>query len=73
MSAVGGRGGSSGIMKNSQGKEVRRLNSVPDGWKPVENATTAPKGYTWYSNNKSRFSGEREVALVRDKRRRKKG
>lgn len=25
-------------------------------WKPIKGATTAPKGYEWVSNGKSRFS-----------------
>lgn len=43
-----------------------RLVKVPDGWKKIEGAMIAPKGYSWYSNGKSRFSGEYECALVKD-------
>lgn len=68
---MGGGGGSSGMIKNSQGQDVKRLNSVPSGWSEIKNAMTAPKGYTWYSNGKSRFSGEREIALVKDRRKNK--
>lgn len=66
---MGGRGTSSGgSVKNSLGREVKKLNSAPAGWKPIKNATTAPKGYTWYSNGESRFGGKRQEALIRDRR-----
>lgn len=39
----------------------------PKGWTKVEGATTAPNGYSWYSNNKSMFGGERESYLYKDK------
>lgn len=42
-----------------------RLIEVPEGWKKVKGAMTSPKGYSWYSNGKSRFSGECECALVK--------
>jgi hypothetical protein len=42
------------------------LDSIPTGWIKVKGATTAPEGYSWYSNGKSRFSGEYECALVKD-------
>lgn len=38
----------------------------PAGWSKVERAQTAPNGYTWYSNGKSLFSGERESYLFKD-------
>lgn len=65
---MGGRGSGSGMMKNSQGKEVKKLNSAPAGWKPIKGALTAPRGYTWYSNGESRFGGKRQEALVKDRR-----
>ena len=40
--------------------------SVPEGFIKTEGATTAPKGYTWYNNGKSRFGGEYENVLVKD-------
>lgn len=43
-----------------------RLVEVPEGWSKLEGATTAPLGYSWYSNGKGRFSGEFECALVKD-------
>lgn len=51
------------------GKDMLAKNKVfdkaPDGWKPIEGATTAPKGYKWYSNGKSMFGGDYEQALVK--------
>lgn len=44
----------------------RYLESVPEGWIKIEGACTAPVGYSWYSNGKSRFGGEYECALVKD-------
>lgn len=66
---MGGRGSNSGMMKTVNGKTVKRFNTPPPkGWNPVENALTNPKGYTWYSNGKSRFSGQYETALVKNKK-----
>ena len=41
-------------------------NSAPKGWRKIDGAVTAPKGYTWYSNGKSRFGGEFKQALVKN-------
>ena len=38
----------------------------PKDWSKVEGALTAPNGYSWYSNNKSMFGGERESYLYKD-------
>lgn len=40
--------------------------SVPEGWKPVRGASTAPLGWAWVCNGESRFDpGKRyEHALV---------
>lgn len=38
---------------------------APKGWRLMEGATTAPRGYAWYSDGKSAFSGDRKIALVR--------
>jgi len=43
---------------DKHGHGARYLDEVPEGWKKIEGALTAPKGYEWYSNGKSRFSGE---------------
>lgn len=40
--------------------------SYKKGWKPIKGATTAPKGYIWVSNNKSRFDPERKKVLLRE-------
>jgi len=47
---------------------VRKLNKKPKGWVKTRGATTAPKGYYWVSNGKSRFSGKRKIALVKKKK-----
>lgn len=39
----------------------------PRGWRKTIGATTAPKGYEWYNNGESRFSGKRRIALVKIK------
>lgn len=44
----------------------RYLDHIPPGWKKVKGAETAPKGYSWYTNGKSRFGGEYECALVKE-------
>ncbi len=46
-----------------RGVEIK--DSVPKGYVKLEGATTAPKGYEWYSNGKSRFGGEYKNALVK--------
>ena len=40
------------------------LQEVPEGWNIDEGATTAPAGYVWVTNGESRFSGNRQSALV---------
>lgn len=37
---------------------------IPEGWKRLEGATTAPRGYVIIYNGKSLFGGERRMALV---------
>ena len=39
--------------------------SMPDGWKEIQGATTAPNGYVWIWNRKSIFSKEFKHALLR--------
>lgn len=53
----------------NKGKKI--VNEVPKGYVKLEGATTAPKGYSWYSNNKPLFSekNERKTILVKDKER----
>ena len=43
-----------------------RLVEVPKGWKRLEGATTAPKGYSWYYNGKSRFDKGYKCALIKE-------
>jgi len=47
---------------------VKKLKSVPKGWIKTKGATTAPHGYVWYSNGKSRFSGQRKIALIKKRK-----
>lgn len=43
------------------------IKAAEDGetWQDIPNATTAPKGYKWQNNGKSRFSGEYKNRLVK--------
>lgn len=41
---------------------------IPDGWHELSGATTAPIGYLFISNGKSRFSKEYRCALVKNYR-----
>lgn len=66
---MGGRGASSslsgsGTIKNTMGKEVPFMKTVPKGWQENTNATTAPKGYTWIDNGKNAFSKDYKSAIV---------
>lgn len=45
-------------------KNVVIYKNIPDGWKVREGAQTAPLGYVWIWNGKSRFSREYRAALV---------
>lgn len=45
---------------------VRRLDSLPEGWRRTKHALTQPNGWYWANNGRSIFSGERETALVRE-------
>ena len=59
----------SGIYKvtGSSGAVFDAVNKAPKGWIKDEKAQTAPLGYTWYNNGKSRFSKERKSILVKNK------
>jgi hypothetical protein len=48
-------------------KRVSILNEIPDGWGYIKNAMTAPVGYRWICNKKSRFSGDYESALLKER------
>ena len=41
------------------------LDALPEGWRYIEGALTAPNGFRWACNGKSRFSPEYRHALVR--------
>ena len=47
---------------------MKKLETLPEGWKRVEGATTAPVGWYWANNGKSHFSAEYRHALVREVR-----
>ena len=47
-------------------KEYDALDELPKGWKIVKGATTAPVGYRWICNGKSRFSGKRKLAFLKE-------
>ena len=49
-------------MTNNNYSIVRKM---PKGWKVLLNATTAPKGHVWITNNKPQFSGKRKYALLK--------
>lgn len=49
-----------------RGRNVEVHSKAPSGYVRVNGALTAPLGTEWYSNNKSRFGGERVSVLVRD-------
>ncbi len=46
---------------------MKIVEKIPKGYTKVIGATTNPLNATLYSNGKSRFSGERESVLVRNK------
>lgn len=74
LQLFGGRGASSGkgsiknvTTKKINGKDYPVINGeLPKGWTRIEGSLTAPKGYTWVSNNKSRFSSKRKSAIIKD-------
>ena len=41
------------------------LETAPAGWKPIKNAQTAPNGFVWFSNGKSRFKPGYAHCLVK--------
>lgn len=44
---------------------VQFLDAIPEGWKEIEGASTAPSGYVWIHNCKPLFSDEYEHALLK--------
>ena len=51
---------------NKSWKQSDIISELPEGWKRVEGATTAPNGYVVVSNNESRFGGGRETKLMKE-------
>lgn len=45
--------------------DVRVFDKMPDGWRELKGALTAPLGYKWISNGKSFFSNEYESGLLK--------
>ena len=45
--------------------DVPVYDEMPEGWKEIEGALTAPNGYVWIWNCKSRFSKEFRHALLK--------
>lgn len=43
---------------------ARIFDAMPDGWVITEGATTAPAGFIWINNGKSRFGGEYAYGLL---------
>ena len=52
-------------MLNKSWSQEDVIEELPEGWKRVEGALTAPNGYIVVSNNKSRFGGDRETKLIK--------
>ncbi|MDD3231655.1 MAG: hypothetical protein PHE09_20975 [Oscillospiraceae bacterium] len=52
------------VIKTRNGKEAPFYDAVPEGWKRIRGAMTAPLGYCWIWNGKSRFGGECEQGIV---------
>lgn len=55
-------------IKTFKNKQYPVYDKLPKGWVIIKGATTAPCGYKWISNNKSRFSGERKLAFIYDRK-----
>jgi len=53
-------------MKSLEG--VKRIDRLPEGWRYVNGAATAPNGWRWACNGKSRFKPGYEHALVKEER-----
>lgn len=44
---------------------IKIYDDIPEGFVPLKNTNTAPKGTAWYWNKKSLFSKEFKAILVR--------
>lgn len=49
-------------------KATKIYDSLPEGWQIKEGAATAPLGYVWIWNGKSRFDGEYRHGLMEIKK-----
>ena len=58
------------VGSHKRNSPTKKLTKAPKGWKKTIGASTAPRGYEWYSNGESRFSGKRKIALVKRKSKR---
>lgn len=47
---------------------IPHFDEIPHGWKPIKGASTAPVGYEWISNGKSRFSKDYKIALAKERK-----
>lgn len=45
---------------------IRVIDRLPEGWRYLDGATTAPLGYRWACNIKSRFGWKYRHALVKE-------
>jgi hypothetical protein len=45
--------------------KVAKLETLPEGWRRNEKAMTAPRGWYWADNGKSRFKPGFEHALIK--------
>lgn len=45
---------------------IRLLDRLPEGWRVLKGALTAPVGYVWVCNGKSILRGEYEHALMKE-------
>ena len=52
------------ITQQEEARGMVVLDHVPEGWKVVGGCTNVPAGYRLINNNKSRFGGEYQHALV---------
>lgn len=52
--------------------QVQYFDEIPFGWMPIKGAMTAPVGYEWISNGKSRFSADYRIALVKEVQKKEK-
>ena len=39
-------------------KTIQRFDKAPEGWRKTSSTLTAPNGYEWYNNGKSRFNNK---------------